>query len=107
MKIEIFDVEHGACALITADNNARIMIDCGHNASTGWKPGAYLKSIGVFYLEKLVVTNYDEDHVSGINDLFDTISVGHIVRNFAITPDQIRLLKKDDGIGAGFDRPVN
>jgi hypothetical protein len=35
MKLQIFDVEHGACSLLTADNNARVMIDCGHNATTG------------------------------------------------------------------------
>jgi beta-lactamase superfamily II metal-dependent hydrolase len=106
MKIEIFNVEHGACALITCDNNARIMIDCGHNASTGWKPGKYLNSLGVKYLEQLVITNYDEDHVSGIGDLFDNVTVGWIARNMAVTPDHIRQLKTSDGMGPGIDRLI-
>jgi hypothetical protein len=46
MKLQIFDVEHGACSLLTADNNARLMIDRGHNATTGWKPGTYLAQPG-------------------------------------------------------------
>jgi len=106
MKIEIFDVEHGACALITADNYSRIMIDCGHNATTGWRPGSYLRSIGVTYLENLVITNYDEDHVSGICDLFDRVTVGWITRNTSVTPDHIRWLKTQDGMGPGIDRLI-
>lgn len=57
MQLQIFDVEHGACALLTADNEARLMIDCGHNASTGWKPGSYLKQQGISSLEMLTITN--------------------------------------------------
>lgn len=106
MRIQIFDVEHGACALITADNNARIMIDCGDNATTGWKPGTYLRSIGVTTLEKLVITNYDEDHVSGINDLFDKVQVQWIVRNTSISPTDIKNLKSDHGMGPGIERLV-
>jgi hypothetical protein len=43
MELQIFDVEHGACALLTAHNGTRFMIDCGHNSTTGWKPGTYLR----------------------------------------------------------------
>lgn len=49
MQLQIFDVEHGACALLTADNGTRLMIDCGHNATTGWRPGSYLLFGGCFY----------------------------------------------------------
>jgi len=46
-------------------NNTRFMIDCGHNATTGWKPGTYLLQQGIRNLEMLAITNYDEDHASG------------------------------------------
>jgi len=42
MRAQIFDVEHGACNLITADTGARVLIDCGHNSTTGWRPSVYL-----------------------------------------------------------------
>src|SRR5262249_56134545 len=29
MRVEIFDVGHGHCAVITAPNGGRIMLDCG------------------------------------------------------------------------------
>jgi glyoxylase-like metal-dependent hydrolase (beta-lactamase superfamily II) len=65
MQLQIFDVEHGACALLTADNSARFMIDCGHNATSGWKPGGYLLGSKISTIEMLAITNYDEDHASG------------------------------------------
>lgn len=76
MILEIFDVEHGACALITTSNGKRIMIDCGHNATTGWRPGTMLRSRTVSYLDRLYITNYDEDHVSGFPNLADNVYVG-------------------------------
>ncbi len=106
MRLQIFDVEHGACALLTCDDGKRIMIDCGHNATTGWRPGTYLNSVGVAYLDKLVITNYDEDHVSGAPDLFDKVSVGCIVRNTSVSPADITRLKSEDGMGAGIERLV-
>ena len=107
MQLQIFDVEHGACALLTCDNGTRFMIDCGHNATTDWRPGTYLKQQGVDTLEMLAVTNYDEDHVSGIANLFDTIDVRWLVRNSDVSSEAIRDLKSEDGMGAGIERLIH
>jgi len=32
MKVEIFDVDHGACSLITTDTNQHVLLDCGHRS---------------------------------------------------------------------------
>ncbi len=106
MQLQFFDVEHGACALLTADNGTRLMVDCGHNASTGWKPGTYLRQRGITHLDMLAVTNYDEDHVSGANDLFDQINVGWLWRNASVSAAQIKSLKSEDGMGFGIERLV-
>lgn len=106
MQLQIFDVEHGACALLTADNGTRLMIDCGHNASTGWKPGTYLRQREIYHLDMLAVTNYDEDHVSGANDLFDMINVDWLWRNPSVSASQIKSLKSEDGMGPGIERLV-
>lgn len=107
MHLEIFDVEHGACALLTADNRARMMIDCGHNASTGWRPGTWLKQSGISQLEMLTVTNYDEDHVSGFGNLLDNVHVQWIKRNATVNAATIRRLKSEDGMGPGIERLVD
>lgn len=65
MILDIYDVEHGACALITTSNGRRVLIDSGHNVRTGWHPGTFLRKAGITEIDRLCVTNYDEDHVSG------------------------------------------
>lgn len=98
MMLQIFNVEHGGCALLTCDNGARVMIDCGHNATTGWYPGDFLNSINVYHLELLVVTNYDQDHISGYPNLADKVTIGRMLRNTSISPEKIFSLKSEDGV---------
>lgn len=107
MRLTIFDVEHGACSLLQCDNGAHIMIDCGHNASTGWRPGSYLRRQGVDTLDMLVVTNYDEDHVSGLPDLRKNVTIQRLWRNKTVSPDTLKRLKSEDGMGPGIDALVS
>lgn len=104
MRLQIFDVEHGACALVTCDDNTRLMIDCGHNGETGWRPGTYLREQGISTIEMLGVTNYDEDHVSGIADLCSEVHVGWLWRNKSVSTATLRDLKSEDGMGSGIER---
>jgi beta-lactamase superfamily II metal-dependent hydrolase len=89
MHFEIFDVEHGACALITTSGNRHILVDCGTNNSTGWKPTTELFRRGIREIERLIVTNYDEDHASGYDDLIQNIVVRGLQRNGNVTAPQI------------------
>lgn len=43
MRIEIFDVGHGHCMVLTAPNGRRMMLDCGQrwDERTFWTPGIY------------------------------------------------------------------
>lgn len=106
MLLEIFDIEHGACALITTSNDKRVMIDCGHNAATNWRPGSHLARFGITSLDRLYVTNFDEDHVSGFPNLTDYVHIGALYRNPSVAPSTIRCLKKTDGMGVGIERLV-
>ncbi len=105
MKLEIFDVEHGQCSLVMADDNTRLMIDCGHHATTGWQPGTCLRERNVTTLDMLAVTNFDEDHLSGASDLFDKVHVAWLWRNASLTPAILRVLKAETGgVGTGTER---
>ncbi|MGY4333301.1 beta-lactamase superfamily II metal-dependent hydrolase [Bradyrhizobium sp. LB7.2] len=104
MILELFDVEHGACALLTTSNHRYVMIDCGTNTTTGWKPGTYLKSRGITRLDQLIISNYDEDHVAGIADLCDQVDVAVLMRNSSVSASTLRSLKTEDGMGPGIDR---
>lgn len=105
--LQIFDVEHGACALLTCNTGfgyKRLMIDCGHNATSGFTPGRHLAHLNATQLEQLVVTNYDEDHVSGFRSFEQHgIHVQWTMCNPSVTPNTIRHLKTEDGMGAGID----
>lgn len=106
--LQIFDVEHGACSLLTTPDGLggwkRLLIDCGHNATTRWYPGQHLRQQGVTLLEQLVITNYDEDHASGYPDLLaQGIYVDWIARNTSVEPGTIAFLKSETGMGEGID----
>ena len=107
MKIQIFDVEHGGCALVTADTGARILIDCGHNSSTNFRPSTYLRNLGLIYLERLIITNYDEDHASDLANLLNVVSIGTLASNPSVSGDDIFHLKSIGGIGKGIEALAN
>lgn len=109
--LQVFDVEHGACAMLTipyGQDVRRMMIDCGHNSTTGWTPARYLRNLRASKLERLVITNYDEDHVSGYKELIDSgIFIEWLWRNESVSANTIRHLKSEDGMGRGIDALVN
>lgn len=99
-SLEVFNVEHGQCILLTTDNAMRMMIDCGHSNAERWYPGDYLHSLGVNYLELLVVTNYDQDHISGFPNLISQVRIGSILCNTSIQPHEVYALKTQEGIAS-------
>ena len=102
MILEIFDVEHGACALITTSGGKHILIDCGDNTSTGWEPGTALRARGITSLERLIVTNYDEDHASGFANLYRNVAIFGLQRNAQVSAELLHHLKREDGMGTGI-----
>lgn len=101
--LRVFDVEHGSCALLTADTGARMLIDCGQNASTGWTPTKQLQQEGASVLELLTITNYDEDHVDALPELRGSgIPITGLWRPKNASPEHIKELKSEDGMGKGI-----
>lgn len=109
--LQLFNVDHGACALLTMPNGTggsyRVLIDCGHSADFNgkgpWHPGAHLKGIGANFVDLLICTNYDEDHASGVPSLIDHgINVGCILGNPTVPAEVIEHLKTEDGMGRGI-----
>lgn len=107
--LQIFDVDHGQCALLTLPTPTgikRVLVDCGHAVNfqgVPWYPGEHLTSMGVKYIDMLICTNYDEDHASGFPDLDDRgITVGCIIGNPTVAAETIVKLKTQDGMGNGI-----
>lgn len=103
MRIQIFNVEHGFCAYIVADNGNTMLVDCGHNATTGFYPSDYLVSEGCTQIERFFPLNYDEDHLSGLPRLRERIPIQILHRNLSLTSSQVRTIKRQGGpLGPGI-----
>lgn len=107
--LQIVNVKHGACALLTMPAPTgfyRVLIDCGHSNSDGvvFYPGRHLKALNVSYIDALFLMNYDEDHASGFPDLLQQgIKIGSVFGNPSVEPSTVRYLKTEDGMGPGID----
>lgn len=100
MQIQIFDIAHGFCAYIVADNGNNMLIDCRHNDETGFYPADYLLARNSTGIERFFVLNYDEDHISGLPRLrtvSNQIPIQILHRNKSVTPDQLRAIKRQTG----------
>ncbi len=74
-----------------------MLIDCGHNEETGFRPSSYLPANGCTGIERLVVSNYDEDHLSDLPDLRRRLPIQILHRNRSIDADELRRLKISGG----------
>lgn len=100
MKVQIFDVEHGFCAYIVTDSGNVTLIDAGHNTLTGFRPSRYLKANGCNGIEQLIVSNYDEDHLSDLPNLralHQSLPIKALTRNPSISADELEKLKRLKG----------
>ncbi len=110
--LQIFDVEHGQCALLTVPRIGggwdRVLVDCGHNTTTGWSPTSHFQRLQETKLQQLVVTNYDEDHMSNYRDFLDSgVYVEWLTRNKSVSGGDIQKLKSETGMGPGIEALVN
>lgn len=99
MRVEIFDVGHGQCAVITAPNGRRMMIDCGDRwgEETFWTPSLYYFGQTI---DLLALTNLDEDHLSDFKGMIENCNLPWILTNSTIGAREFVLLKQD-GMGSG------
>jgi len=101
MRLRIWDVEHGACAMLQHINGqlgGRLaMIDSG--CTDDWRPSEYIaKTLGRNRLDYLFITNADQDHMSDLQGLWDAgIYVHGLYRNPSYTGDQIQGIKQISG----------
>jgi beta-lactamase superfamily II metal-dependent hydrolase len=103
--LRVFDVEHGACAMLALPDGGVAMIDSGHNETTGWRPSTFIRyTMGLNHLDHLFVQNADNDHLSDLHGLTQHgIHVGTLHRNPTHDPGALRSIKSA-GTTPGIDR---
>lgn len=94
-ELKIFDVRHGFCAALISDNKL-ILIDCGHD-SHSFRPLEWLYSQGYRHIEALIVSNFDQDHISDIEAIRDYFTVGSLVVNPTVSAGTLKSIKIEGG----------
>ena len=95
MTLTIHDVGHGVCVSFVHQNGNVMLWDCGHRDEN--RPSNFLPRSGVSKIDTLFVTNYDEDHISDLPNLRETVTVRSLVRNESISSSQLKRLKLQGG----------
>lgn len=100
LVLRIFNVEHGACAILCSPTEERIaMIDCGHNVTTGWQPSTFIRyRLNSTQLDYLFITNADQDHVSDLEGFWQHgVEVKALIRNGSPDAQVLRSMKEANG----------
>lgn len=101
MVLRIWDVAHGACAMLTHHHDGRdgrlAMIDSG--STVDWRPSTCIRNaLGRSTLDYLFITNADQDHMDDLQGLWDqTVAVTTMFRNPSYTGEDMRRLKRQSG----------
>lgn len=96
LKLRIFDTAHGFCAYIVADTGNVLLVDCGHDVEHDFVPSVWLSNNGCSRIERFVVCNYDEDHLSDLENI-RALGVDELLRNTSLTSAQLRQIKEQSG----------
>ena len=99
MRIEIFDVGHGGCSVITCPNGARIMVDCGFRLDPAWFPSVEFRQQ---WVDLLVFNNLDEDHLRDLPFVWEHVRLGSIFSNPTVTAAALGAIKWRHGMGEGI-----
>ncbi len=93
MEIKIFDVTHGFCAHVVADDGDALLVDCSLDTENGFRPSSYLHRQGRVSVQGLVVSNCDEDHASDLPGVLKAVRIESLYRNGTVGVADLRRIK--------------
>lgn len=98
MQIDIHDVGHGACSMVTCPDSTRLMIDCGCDPNRRWWPSIHYSGQ---FIDALIIQNLDEDHVQDLPDLWRNVRLGSMFTNPTIDARLLASMKRQGGMNSG------
>lgn len=104
MKIEIHDVDHGGCAVITGPTGHRLMLDCGLCSDRKWYPSVMYHGQRI---DTLMLMNLDEHHCEDLPYLWQNCGIGAVVSNPTVDAHALRAMKAECGMRDGVTTAVN
>ena len=81
LEVKVLDVGQGQCVLL-ASGGSFTLVDCGsgnHWKDPGETAARHLRAMGCYRLERLILTHYDSDHISGVESLLARMDVERIL----------------------------
>lgn len=93
MEITIHDVGHGFCASVIGNHGNVLLVDVGHDQTTGFPPSQYLPAVGITGIDQLIVSNFDADHVSDLHNVDRILPNYRFSRNPSMTAPHFLLTK--------------
>ena len=96
MDLRFYDVEHGDCCLILSQKNEAVLIDCGYNSTTGFRPSEALAKQGFGSrrrLQHLILTHPDQDHLADLPDVIEKLKPVNVWQHPQLTLRNISELK--------------
>ncbi len=90
LRITMMDVGQGDCICLTEDSGMNILIDGGSSDQSkvaDYQIMPFLKYEGVSYLDAVIVTHPDNDHISGIRTLLEEAGTSGISVGTLYLPD--------------------
>lgn len=104
MRIDIHDVDHGGCTVITGPAGHRLMLDCGLCSDRPWYPSiAYTGE----RIDTLMLMNLDEDHCEDLTHLWRACPIGGLVTNPTVDGRALRSMKAECGMRAGVAKATD
>lgn len=98
MRVQIHDVDHGGCVVISGPEGHRLMLDCGLNLKRSWFPSVAYQGERI---DTLMLMNLDEDHCEDLDSLWEHCPVGAIVSNPTVDAPALRAMKARHGMRGG------
>ena len=116
LQITMVDVGQGDCIYLAEDSGVHMLIDGGSSDKSdvaGYQMIPYLKYEGVSYLDAIVVTHPDSDHISGICAMLEEMGTSGISVGKLYLPDvgeqgrneeyhELERLAKTAGVPVGY-----
>jgi len=98
VEFRIFDVRHGFCAALTdPESDYLTLIDCGHDGSNNFRPLQWIYGQGYRHINSLVISNFDQDHISDLTAVRDHFTVGALALNPTVNAATLRAIKIKGG----------
>ena len=104
MRIEVHDVDHGGCAVITGPAGHRLMLDCGLCSDRPWYPS---NTYSGQRIDTLMLMNLDEDHCEDLPYLWQDCVIGAVVSNPTVDAYALRAMKSECGMRSGVTASAN